>query len=55
MASVKKCSCCVFQTVISLEQEAGGRVILRYISENYTVMEVVGSWGKHADLFRRPD
>jgi hypothetical protein len=35
-----------------LEQEEGGRIILRYISENYTIMEVVGDWGKLADLFR---
>jgi len=40
--------------VISLEQEGGGRIILRYISENYTIMEVVGDWGKLADLFREP-
>jgi hypothetical protein len=40
--------------MISLEQEGDGMAVLRYISENYTVMEVVGNWGKLADLFKRP-
>jgi len=40
--------------VISLEQEGGGRIILRYISEHYTIMKMVGDWGKLADLFRGP-
>jgi hypothetical protein len=33
---------------------AGRRLILRYISGNDSVMEVVGDWGKLADLFRGP-